>query len=337
MLRYIRYMIMLAALAGLLSLISSACDSGGGETAPTITPGAQDSFPVTLESADGRQLTLTAPPQHMVVLSPGHVEILFAIGAGDQVIAVEQNTNYPPEAAAIESKLSGFEPSVEAIAESEPDLVILSFAPDGFLEQMDNLGIPTYLDDIDTKITTVEGVFDSIAELGWATGHATEAHQIISELTARVANVVYNVRGIEVGPTVYHELDVFEGYYSVSPNSFVGDLYHKLKAQNIVGLDEGLYPKLNQEAIIERNPQVIVLADAAFGQTPDVVAARPGWDTIDAITNGRVYAIDPDLVSRPGPRIVNALEELARLLYPELFAPEPKGRYQCLACFAESA
>jgi iron complex transport system substrate-binding protein len=117
-------------------------------------------------------------------------------------------------------------------------------------------------------------------------------------------------------------LDATGGFFSISPDSFVGDLYRTLKAENIVGADEGPFPSLTQEAIIERNPEVIVRADAAFGETPKVVAARPGWDTIDAVINGRVYAIDPNIVSRPGPRIVDGLEALARLLYPELFADE---------------
>ncbi len=327
MLRF-RHVLFVALAAILLAVTLAACSNDGGSPAgetPTPIAEAGDGFPTTLTGSDGRDLTLESPPQRMVVLSPGHVEILFAIGAGDQVIAVEQNADFPPEAAALEPKISGLDPSVEAIADLAPDLVIIAFTPEGFIEQMDTLGILVFLDDINTKITTIDEVFDSIKELGRITGNRKQAQALINDLRARVRAVVKELRGVDDGPTVYHELDATGGFFSISPDSFVGDLYRTLKAENIVGEDEGPFPALTQEAIIERDPEVIVLADAAFGETPEVVSARPGWDTIDAVINGRVYAIDPNIVSRPGPRIVDALEELARLFYPELFSRG--GRY----------
>ena len=323
MLRF-RQVLFVVLAAVLLAVTLAACGDDDGSPAgetPTPIPEAGDGFPTTLQGSDGRELTLDAPPQRMVVLSPGHVEILFAIGAGDQVVAVDQNSDFPPEAAT-RLQLSGFEPNLEAIAGLDPDLVIVSFDADGIVGALDNLGIPVYLDDINTKITTVDEVFDSIKELGRITGHRKQAQALINDLQARVRDVVKELRGVNDGPTVYHELDATGGFFSISPDSFVGDLYRTLKAENIVGADEGPFPSLTQEAIIERNPEVIVLANAAFGETPEVVSARPGWDTIDAVINGRVYAIDPNIVSRPGPRIVDALETLARLFYPELFADE---------------
>ena len=327
MLRF-RHVLFVSLAVVILAVTLAACgDDGSSPTISELTPisAAGDGFPTTLRGADGQDLTIESQPQRMVVLSPGHVEILFAIGAGDQIVAVEQNADYPDEAAGFHIQLSGLDPSVEAIADLEPDLVIIAFAPEGFIEQMDTLGILVFHDDINTKITTIDEVFDSIKELGRATGHREEAQALIKELRDRVRDVTKELRGVDDGPTVYHELDATGGFFSISPDSFVGDLYRTLKAENIVEADEGPFPSLTQEAIIERNPEVIVLADAAFGETPEVVSARPGWDTIDAVINGRVYAIDQNIVSRPGPRIVDALEELARLFYPELFAGE--GRY----------
>lgn len=326
--RYISFIFMI----GVLLALAAACDGSDGNGEPTVTPDTSAQFPITLERSDGESLVLESPPQRMVVLSPGHVEILFAIGAGDQVVAVDLNSNFPPEAAAIEPQLSGFEPSVEAIVDVDPDLVIVSFNADSIVETLDGLGIPVFFDDIDTEITSIEGVFASIEELGRATGHTAEAGSLVAQLEERVDAVVQAVADVESGPRIYHELDTFEGFNSASPMSFVGDLYDKLKAQNIVRPDEGPFPTLSAEAIIERNPAVILLADAGFGQTPDVVSARPGWDTIDAIANGRVHAVNPDIYSRPGPRIVDALEELAGLLYPELFPDEEAIR--CWACYA---
>ena len=332
MLRSVRHVVTLLVVAALLAFVSAACGGDGDEIRPGGPTAAGGGFPVTLERSDGRELTLESPPQRIVVLSPGHVEILFAIGAGGQVVAVEQNTDFPPEAAAVEPKLSGFEPSVEAIADVDPDLVIVSFDADGIVGALDGLGIPVFFDDINTEITSLEGVFESILELGRATGRAAEAQELVANLRARVETVVQAVAEVGQGPRVYHELD--ENFFSIGRESFVGDLYDTLKAQNIVRADEGAFPQLTQEAIIDRDPEVILLADAAFGQTPEVVAARPGWGAIAAVANGRVYEVDPNIFSRPGPRIVDALEELARLLYPELFAEE--GSYRCLVCSGAS-
>ncbi len=333
MLRFTRHLIVLMAMTGLLALVVAACGDGDNNDAPITTPEVSDGFPVTLTGSDGQELTFTSPPQRIVSLSAGHSEILFAIGAGDQVVAVDLFSDYPPEAASVALRLDSFEPSVEAIAAVEPDLVILFFTPEGLMDQLRGLGIPVFFDDLKTEVTSIEALFESIVKLARATGHTAEAEELVAGLRARVDAVVEAVEDVERGPTVYLELDEF--LFTISPDSFVGDLYRTLKAENIVRADEGGFPSLNQEAIIERNPEVIVLADAEFGQTPEVVSARPGWDTISAVANGRVYIIDPDIVSRPGPRIIDALEELARLLYPELFATQ--GRYQCSVCFADAA
>lgn len=335
MLRLTRNSVLWLLLVAVLALGWAACDDDEEAVGPepTATVAISGEFPVTLERSDGKELTIESPPQRMVVLSPGHVESLFAIGAGGQVVAVDQNSDFPPEAAAVENRLSGFEPSVEAIAGLEPDLVIVTFDPNGFVAALDNLGIPVFYDDMTSEITSIEGVLESIEELGRATGHLDQAQELVADLRERIDAVVEKVEEVEMGPRIYHELD--ETFFTESPDSFGGDLYKKLKAQNIIRADEGPPFQLTQEAILQRNPQVIILADAEFGQTPEVVAARPGWNVIDAVANNRVYAVDPDIVSRPGPRIVDALEALARLLYPELF-PAEEG-YRCLVCSAVSA
>ncbi|MGB2695295.1 MAG: ABC transporter substrate-binding protein [Dehalococcoidia bacterium] len=336
-----RQVLMVGTIVLAVGFSAAACgdDNGAGGATPGVTPPANNTpaasagFPVTVERSDGQALTLESAPQRMVVLSPGHVESLFAIGASDQIIAVDENANYPPEAAALQTKLNGFEPSVEAIAAEDPDLVILSYDADGIVGALDDLNIPVFYDDINTEITTIDGVFDSVLELGRITGHNDEARSLVGTLQARVEEVSVAVAAIDEGPRYYHELD--ENFFSIGDGSFINDLYTTLKAQNIAQASEGPYPQLTQEAIIDRNPEVIVLADESFGQTPQLVAARPGWDAIDAVQNGRIYGVDPDVFSRPGPRIVDALEELAGLLYPDLFPKETSAR--CLACSAVPA
>jgi iron complex transport system substrate-binding protein len=125
------------------------------------------------------------------------------------------------------------------------------------------------------------------------------------------------VAGIELGPRVFHELDTM--YFTVSPDSFIGDFYNVLKAENIAADATDAYPQLSAEVIIERDPEVIVLADEAAGVTSDAVKERPGWDQISAVKDDRICAIDPDLVSQPGSRIADALEALASCLYPDEF------------------
>jgi iron complex transport system substrate-binding protein len=315
MLRLFHISVLLLALSGLVAACDDNGDGGGG---PTATPGVSGEFPVTIESTSGESLTLEAQPQRIVSLSAGHTESLFAIGAGAQVVAVDNFSDFPAEAAAVEVKLDSFEPSAEAIANLDPDLVILAFAPEGFLGQLDGLGVPYWLDELNSS-TAVEDIFTSIETLGQATGHVDQAEAVVEDLQERVDTVVEAVdEEAPDGPSVYHELD--ETLFAIGPDSFTGDLYIKLDAENIV--ESGPSTPLTQEAIIAASPEVIVLSDVEFGQTPEVVAARPGWDAIPAVMNNRVYPIDPDIVSRPCPRIVDALEELASLIYPEIFPPE---------------
>jgi iron complex transport system substrate-binding protein len=318
MLRLIRITVLLLALSGLIAACDDNGDGNENGDGPTATAGVSGEFPVTIESSNGESVTLDVQPQRIVSLSAGHTESLFAIGAGGQVVAVDNFSDFPAEAAAVEVKLDSFEPSAEAIANLDPDLVVLADAPEGFLDQLETLGVPAWLDELNSS-TAVEDIFTSIETLGMATGHVDEAEAVVEDLQERTDTVVETVdEEAPDGPSVYHELD--ETLFAIGAESFTGDLYIKLDASNI--LDVGASSQLTQEAIITANPEVIILADAEFGQTPEVVAARPGWNAIAAVMNGRVYAIDEDIVSRPGPRIVDGLEELSTLIYPEIFPPE---------------
>ena len=132
-----------------------------------------------------------------------------------------------------------------------------------------------------------------------------------------VTDIQEQLVDVEQGPRLFHELD--NQLFTVAPDSFVGDLYTILKAQNIAAGTDQAYPQLSQEAIIEANPEVIILADTAGGESVEMVKARPGWGSISAVANNRIYVIDPDIASRPGPRLVDALGTLAQMLYPERF------------------
>jgi iron complex transport system substrate-binding protein len=159
-----------------------------------------------------------------------------------------------------------------------------------------------------------------IRVLGRITGTDDNALALIDNMGQRVSRITQAMQGLpsQSAPNVYHELD--STYYSVSDSTFIGDLYRILKMKNIAGDGGGVeYPQLTQEAIIAANPRIIILADEPYGVTIDSVKARPGWDAIAAVQNNKIFAINPDIISRPGPRIVDALEELAKDVYPQRF------------------
>ncbi len=292
-------------------LLVVACGGNDDETSPSLTAGGP--FPVTIDRSDGEQLTIEAQPQRIASLSPAATEILYAIGAGPQIAAVDNFSNYPPEATS-KPKLDSFQPSVEAIVAAQPDLVFIFFDSAGIVGKLDDLGTPVlYL----TAPNSVDGILQQIHTLGEATGHEAEAEALVRQMQGRIDSIESKLSGISQRPRVFHELD--PTLFTVTPRDFVGDLYETLRAQNI-GADAAIAaPQLSAEAVIERNPQVIVLADEAAGVTAESVKSRPGWSQIEAVQTNRIHAVDPAIVSRPGPRIVDAMETLAELLYPELF------------------
>jgi iron complex transport system substrate-binding protein len=291
----------------------SACgnsEDGGASSTPSSEPGA--SFPMTLQSRDGSSITLKAAPQRIVSLAPAATETLCAIGAGDQIVAVEKFENCPSGSSA-KPALDAFMPDVEAIAAQRPDLVFTTYNPPGFVEALRKIQVPVLYLDVPTKIA---GVYDDIALFGRITGKTQAADNLVKGMKEKQDAIVKKIGG-STGPRVYQELDTT--YFTVGPNSFIGDFYKELKAANIVTEADGDYPQLSQEVIIQRNPQVIVLSDEDVDVTPAEVKQRPGWSVIDAVKNDRICNVDPDIIERPGPRVIEGLEAVARCLYPEKF------------------
>jgi iron complex transport system substrate-binding protein len=279
---------------------------------PSSSEPDTDAFPITVTDSNGRQLTLDRPTQAMVILSPAHVEILFALGAGGDIAAVDENSDCPQETAQ-KTKLSGFTPNLEAIAAETPDLVLIFYDPGDLQASLERLDIPVlFLATADS----VEGVYDQIRLLGQVTGRSQRAAEVVASMQDRVVAVQEKLADVQQGPRVFHEID--PGLFTTCPGEFIHDMYHLLKAQNIA-TQPGIPCQLSHEAIIEAGPEVIILADEPAGVTVESVKARPGWGGIPAVANDRVFIVDIDIVSRPGPRIVDALEALARLLYPERF------------------
>jgi iron complex transport system substrate-binding protein len=305
-----------------LLLLLAACTTGSGEkqasslsATPAVTStAAASAYPLSVPASDGRTVTLSRRPERILSLSPGQTETLFAIGAGGQVVATDRFSDFPEAARAL-PKVEYTNPNVEAIVALRPDLVTAAVRQRALVPLLEQAGLKVLLLE---EPGTVAGVIERIRLLGKVTDHTAQAEELAASLQARVTAVTQKVAGVGAGPRVYHEID--PKLYSASPSSFVGDLYTLLKAQNIAAGAGTAFPQLSAEAIIAADPEVIVLGDGMFpGGTVDDVRRRPGWSTISAVKNNRLYALEDSLVSRPGPRVVDGLEQVARLLYPDLF------------------
>lgn len=312
------------------ALIVSACSTGTivttavapttpmttTTTAPTTTAAAPTTttlaspFPTTVTAANGT-VEIQETPNAIVSLSPTATEMLFAIGAGDQVVAVDDQSNYPDTAPVTD--LTGFSPNVEAIVAYDPDLVVITFDPGDLVASLDSLGIPVLLD---PAAASIEDVYDQIGQLGTATGHQQEALDLVDRMSSDIDQILLDTASsIPDGQnlTYYFELD--PTYYSVTSSTFIGQLVGMLGLENIADpadADGFGYPQLSAEYILDADPDLIFLADTkCCGQSPETVAERPGWDNLTAVTDGNVFALDDDVASRWGPRIVDFLDTIA--------------------------
>ena len=276
-------------------------------TVAATTSTVDDGFPVTIDAPNG-QVTIEERPTRIVSISPTSTEVLFAIGAGDQVVAVDSLSNYPSEAPLTD--LSAFSPSVEAIAAYDPDLVVLSFDPDGgLLPALGAIGVPAILH---AGPATVDGAYTQWEQLGVATGNAAEALGVVAETSALIDEAYATVPAAAEGQSYYWELD--PTLYSLTSATFVGDLLLETKMTNIADdadTDGYGYPQLTSEYVIGANPDLIVLADTlCCGQSATTVAERPGWNTMTAVASEQIVELNDDIASRWGPRIAVLVEDV---------------------------
>lgn len=290
------------------ALVLVACGTGTTSAGPEPT-----SAPSTTAAATSPAADATADgdaPERIVSLSPTATESLFAIGAGDQVVAADSFSTYPPEAPS-DPDLSAFSPNVEAIAEYEPDLVVLSNNPDDIQAQLEAVGIETALL---PAVTTVDEAYDQIEEVGELTGQADAAADLVSQMQDEIAGLVDSVDAPE-GTTYYHELD--DTSYSVTSTTFVGDVYGLFGMTSIADEasdpeQDGGYPQLSAEYIIEADPDLVFLADTdCCDVSAESVAERAGWDQLSAVQGGNVVELGDDIPSRWGPRIVDFAQMVA--------------------------
>jgi iron complex transport system substrate-binding protein len=297
------------------ALLAAACGSDGGSDADAPADSvATTEQPAPVESApDSAPLDTGVPtdvPQRIVSLSPTHTEMLFAIGAGDQLVAVDEFSNYPAEALDLPNDLSGFEPNVEAIAAYDPDLVVIGGDFTGLGGQLDELGIPWW---DGPAALTLDDTYAQIEQLGAATGHVGDAAELVASMQTEIDEIVAANPAPEVPLTFYHELD--PTLYSADSTTFIGEIYSLLGLQNIadsVEGDSGGFPQLSAEFVVSADPDLIFLADTkCCGESAETVAARDGWSGLSAVQNGNVIEMDDDIALRWGPRIVEYLAAVA--------------------------
>lgn len=268
----------------------------------------ESAFPVNVDTSSGT-VTVEAKPERIVSLSPTATEMLFAIGAGDQVTAVDLFSNYPAEAP--EPTLDGYTPDLEAILGTEPDLVVATGLPEDITAALTENGVPVIFN---PAAVSFDDIYDQVAQLGEATGNIDGAATVNADIRGGIDAVLASLPESETPIRVFHELD--DSFYSVTSNTFIGQVYLTMGFENVADphdSDGGGYPLIDGETIIAGMPDVIVFTDQ-MSYSADDIAARPGWGETPAVANGNIVQVNADIASRWGPRIVEFMETIATAL-----------------------
>lgn len=278
----------------------SAC---GGSTSAATKEGAS-SFPAAIHDSTG-QVDVPTQPRRIVSLSPTATEDLFAIGAGEQVVAVDSLSTYPAQAPA--TSLSGFTPNTEAILGYHPDLVVVSYDANGVVASLRHAGVPTL---VEPSATSLEDAYDQITDLGAATGHVDKATEVIETMRSTIARAVAGTTLPSTPLSYYHEVDTT--YYSVTSSTFLGQIYSLFKLHDIADGAPNAFPQLSPERVVADDPDLIFLADTkCCAQNAATVANRQGWGQLRAVQHHGVVELDDDVASRWGPRVVELVTAIS--------------------------
>jgi len=326
-----KILILILSLGLLLTACGLAAPALGQDPEPaTVTEATQapapepteKPMPETLTFTDdlGYTIELAGYPQAIVSISASTTEILFAIGAGKQVVGRDEYSLYPEEALEVTSIGAMWEElPAEAILALEPDLVVAAqIISEDQVQALRDLGLNVYWQ---ANPTTYEELFENLRDFARLTGHEAETETLIADLDARVKAVQEQTATVSETPSVFYELDATDpsNPWTAGSGTFIDYIIFQAGGTNAASALEGDYAQISSEELIAVNPDVILLADAPYGTTAESVALRPGWDVITAVKENALYPIDPNMMSVPGPRLVDALEETAKLLHPEMF------------------
>lgn len=288
--------------------------------APTEVPDedVEEETDLTFVDDAGRVVVLDGIPQRIVSVAPSNTEILFAIGAGDRVVGRDEFSDYPEEALSLPSIGGSMgEFSVEAIVALEPDLVLAAeINTPELIHQLEDLGLTVYYL---RNPTTLEEMYTNLENVAKLTGN--DVSELVESLKARVAAVDEKIAPLSYRPNVFYEIDATDPTkpWTYGPGTFGDLLIDRAGGFNIGNLAFDPYPQLSLEQIVVANPTIIILGDAMWGVTVESVQERAGWENIEAVKSGNIFPIDDNLISRPGPRLVDGLEALAKILHPGAF------------------
>jgi len=302
-----------------LAVLMAGCARGAG-TAPRASEApatAGVSFPVTITDDDGVPVTLDAPPERIVTFAPSATEIVFALGLGERLVGVSGAfDDYPAAAKGIDEIGGagdfGVDPNIEKVVSLRPDLFLTISGGEQWKKRLRDLGVPVFT----TDSTDVADVFHDIETVGLLTGTVDAAEAVVSRMRGEAADVEGRVDG-DPAVTCFYEV-YYPPLTTVGPDTFIGDLLARAGCRSVSARARSDYPQWSVEDLVRQDPQVYLVSSES-GASPRAVASRPGFDAVAAIAAGRVVPIDADLVSRPGPRVVDGLRLLARALHPEAF------------------
>lgn len=313
-----------AALIAVVATFASAACGGSAGTGADASGGASagdGTFPVTVRSGasgSGDVVTIAARPEAVVSLSPTATETLWALGAGDQVVAVDALSDYP--AGVPTTDLSGFSPNVEAVLGHQPDLVIAMDDTGGLVSGLKAAGVPTLLL---PAAADLDDAYSQIERIGAATGHLPDAAALVASMRGEIDAAVAAAPPRAAQSTYFHELD--DTLFTISGQTFLGEIYGLFGLRSIAdaaGAGDA-YPQLSAEYVVAADPDLIFLADGqCCGVTAEKVAARPGWSGMAAVRGGQVHVLDEDVSSRWGPRVVDLVTTIGGVLAAQ---PAPVG------------
>ncbi|WP_377887729.1 ABC transporter substrate-binding protein [Alkalihalobacillus sp. R86527] len=316
-------LVLLLLVTGIIAGCASDNTKDNTNSSSSENQNAKDSaFPVTIIDALDKDVTIEEDPEKIVSLIPSNTEVLFALGAGDEVVGVSDFANYPEEAADIE-KIGGMEFNVEKIISLKPDLVLAhgssAHNSEAGLQQLRDAGIAVLVVN-DAK--SFDEVYKSMEMIGKATGETESAETIITDMKKKLEEVKTKAETVSKDEqrSVFVEVSPAPEIYSPGKNTFMDDMLSLINAKNVTHDQEG-WNQVDQEVIIKENPDVIITTYGYYTEKPvEKVLSRDGWKDVTAVTEERVVDVHSDLVTRSGPRLVEGIEELAKAVYPDVFA-----------------
>ena len=295
---------------------------------PAPTPANLAAWPRTLTDDEGTTIELAEPPERVISLSPANTEIAFALGAGDRLVGGTDFDDYPSEAAALPDVATFTGVLLEQAVALEPDLVLAAgnnFTPPDDIERMRELGLTVLV----VYAETVDEVLSDIALVGQALGADEQAADILSGMQARLAEVQAAVESVPERPRVFYQIGSVPEIYAPAPDSFIADMVALGGGEPITTTDPAVF-SISVERLVELDPEVIVLGDAAYGVCPAEVRTRPGWESMTAVQADALRPVDDVIITRPGPRLAEGLAALALAIHPTLdLQPPTDGAVLC--------